>query len=157
MTFAGSVVALQLMLPSTLAPSYDGAGLHQTWRKLHDSFQLAFAHQVGVDDLTGLGLGLLTALVVAGVGVRLWRCPGTDAPLVVYAVGSMTIVGMIPATDFRYLLGVTPYAIYFAAQAVASVPLPRAASASPCWSPMKSLRVLTACACAARTPTGTSR
>lgn len=128
-TFAGSVVALQLMLPSTLAPSYDGAGLHQTWRKLHDSFQLAFAHQVGVDDLTGLGLGLLTALVVVGVGVRLWRCPGTDAPLVVYAVGSMTIVGMIPATDFRYLLGVTPYAIYFAAQAVASVPLPRAATA----------------------------
>jgi hypothetical protein len=39
----------------------------------------------------------------------------------------------------------------------AYTPAIQTASASPCWSPTKSLPVPTACACAARTPTGTSR
>jgi hypothetical protein len=64
-------------------------------------------------------------LVVAGVVVRMWRAPKQDAPWVVFAVGSMTIVGMIPALADRYLLAVTPFALYFAVQAIVAIPLPR--------------------------------
>ncbi len=123
--FAASVVLLQLMLPSALAPEYDGAGLHQTWRKLQGPFRTAFADQLGSADLAGAGLLVVFLLVVAGLAIRLWRTPATDAPLAVFAIGSMVIVGMIPATADRYLLGVTPFAVYFAAQAIAAIPLPR--------------------------------
>ncbi len=122
--FAAGVVLLQLMLPSALAPQYDGAGLHQTWRKLQGPFRTAFADQLGSADLSDAGLLLVFLLVVAGLAVRLWRTPATDAPLAVFAVGSMVVVGMIPATADRYLLGVTPFAIYFAAQGIAAIPLP---------------------------------
>ena len=122
-TFVGSVVLLQLMLPSALAPEYADAGLHQTWRKLQGPFRTAFADQLGSPDLAGVGLLLVFLLVVAGLFVRLWRAPSTDAPLAAFAIGSMVIVGMIPAAADRYLLGITPFAVYFAAQAVAAIPL----------------------------------
>jgi hypothetical protein len=57
--------------------------------------------------------------------VRLRRTAAADAPLIVFAVGSMVIAGMIPAQSDRYLLGVTPFALYFAVQAVAGLKLPR--------------------------------
>lgn len=123
--FAGGVVLLQLLLPSALAPEYAGSGLGQTWKKLDGAFQLAFARQVGFDQLAGIGLLLAVLLAVAGIAVRLWRAPAEDAPLAVFAIGSMVIVGMIPAVADRYLLAITPFAVYFAAQAVAAIPLPR--------------------------------
>ena len=124
-TFLGSVILLQFMLPSALAPQYEGAGLHQTWSKLQGPFRTAFAYQLGFADLAGVGLLLVVLLVVAGVGVRMWKAASSDAPLLTFAVGSMTIVGMIPAVADRYLLAITPFAVYFAAQAVAAIPLPR--------------------------------
>jgi hypothetical protein len=123
--FLGSVALLQLMLPSALAPEYAGSGLHQTWAKLQGPFRTAFADQLGFPDLAGVGLLLVFLLVVAGVAIRMWRAPSTDAPLATFAIGSMVIVGMIPAVADRYLLAITPFAVYFAAQAVASVPVPR--------------------------------
>lgn len=126
--FLGSVLALQLLLPSALAPQYEGSGLHQTWAKLQGPFRTAFADQLGFPDLAGVGLLLVFLLVVAGVVVRLWRSPSTDAPLATFAIGSMVIVGTIPAVADRYLLAITPFAVYFAAQAVAAIALPRRAS-----------------------------
>jgi len=128
-TFVGSVILVQLMLPSSLAPEYEGSGLHQTWSKLHGPFRTAFADQLGFPDLAGVGLLLVFLVVVAGIVIRLWKSPSTDAPLAIFAVGSMMIVGMIPAVADRYLLAITPFAVYFAAQAVAAIPLPRRLSA----------------------------
>ncbi len=124
-TFLGSVVLLQLMLPSALAPEYEGSGLHQTWSKLQGPFRTAFADQLGFPGLAGLRLLLVFLVVVAGVIVRLWKSPSIDAPLATFAIGSMVIVGMIPAVADRYLLAITPFAVYFAAQAVAAFPVPR--------------------------------
>ena len=123
--FAASVLLVQAMLPSALAPEYAGAGLHQTWRKLGRSFRLAFGDQLGLGHLGGPLLTVVLALVAGGVVLRLAGHAADDVGLVVFALGSMTIAGMIPAVAERYLLGVTPFAVYFAAQAVAGVPLPR--------------------------------
>ena len=127
--FLGSVILVQLMLPSALAPAYEGSGLHQTWSKLQGPFRTAFADQLGFPHLAGVGLLLVFLLVVAGVAIRLWKAPSTDAPLATFAIGSMVIVGMIPAVADRYLLAITPFAVYFAAQAVTAIPLPRRLSA----------------------------
>lgn len=123
-TFVVGVVVFQLLLPSALAPSYDDAGLHQVWRKLQGSYRVNFADQLGIPGLRGGWLLLVMLLVVAGIAVRLWRAPALDAPFVVVAVGSMTIAGMIPAVSGRYLMTATPFAVYFAAQALAALPLP---------------------------------
>jgi hypothetical protein len=140
-TFVVGVIGFQLLLPSSLVPSYDGAGLDQTWKKLQGPFRGAFAEQLGVPSLHGLGLLAVFLLVVAGVIVRLWRAPKHDLPLFVFAVGSMTIAGMIPALSDRYLLAVTPFALYFAVQALAAIPLPRHAGR---WVAVAALAALTA-------------
>lgn len=123
--FVGGVIAVQLVLPSALAPRYDDAGLHQTWRKLQGPFRGAFASQIGFDDLAGTGLLLVFLMVVAGLALRLYTSAATDLPLAVFAIGSMIAVGTIPALADRYLMGITPFAVYFGAQAVAGVRLPR--------------------------------
>lgn len=124
-SFVVGVLALQALLPSALAPEYAGSGLHQTWRKLHGSFRVAFGEQLGLDHLHGIALVAVLALVVGGVVLRLATNAADDIGLVVFATVSMTIVGMIPAVADRYLLAVTPFAVYFAAQAIAAVRLPR--------------------------------
>ncbi|MEQ1700628.1 MAG: hypothetical protein ABMA25_10975 [Ilumatobacteraceae bacterium] len=126
-SFVVSVVLLQFMLPSALAPEYADSGLHQTWRKLGDSFRTSFVRQLGFESLAGIGLLSVVLLVLAGVVARMWKAPRTDAPLLVFALGSLTIVGMIPAVADRYTMAVTPFAVYFAVQAIAAVPLPRTA------------------------------
>lgn len=123
--FVVGVVGFQLLLPSVLAPSYPDAGLHQTWRKLHGPFNAAFGTQLGFDHLAGFALVMVVAFVAGGIVLRLNEAPADDIALVVFAVGSMVIVGMIPAVADRYLLAITPFAIYFAAQAIAGLPWPR--------------------------------
>lgn len=124
-SFVGAVIAVQLVLPSALAPSYDDAGLHQTWKKLQGPFRGAFAVQLGFDSLAGTGLLLVFLLVIAGLALRMYTSPSHDLPLAVFAVGSMVAVGTIPALADRYLMGITPFAVYFGAQAVADLRLPR--------------------------------
>jgi len=123
--FVVGVVGFQLLMPSALAPEYADAGLHQTWHKLGAPFRQAFATQLGLPELRRTWLLLAFLLVMAGVVVRLWRAPRLDLPLAVFAIGSLTMVGTIPALADRYLLAITPFALYFAAQALAAVPLPR--------------------------------
>ena len=139
-TFVVGVVVFQLLLPSALAPSYDDAGLHQVWRKLQGPYRVNFADQLGIPGLRGVWLLLVVLLVVVGIVVRLWRAPALDAPFVVVAVGSMTIAGMIPAVSGRYLMTATPFAVYFAAQALAALPLPRHAGK---WVAVAALALLT--------------
>jgi hypothetical protein len=119
------VVGFQLLLPSVLAPSYPDAGLHQTWRKLQGPFHAAFGAQLGFAHLAGFALVMVVAFVAGGIVLRLNEAPADDIALVVFATGSMVIVGMIPAIADRYLLAVTPFAVYFAAQAIAGLPWPR--------------------------------
>ena len=114
-----------MLLPSALAPEYANAGLHQTWEKLQHLYPAAFADQWGFPDLHGTWLGALTAMCVVGMVVRIRRHAALDLPIAVFALLSVTIAGMIPAYSDRYLMGLTPFAVYFAAQAVAELPLHR--------------------------------
>lgn len=116
--FVIGVIGFQLVLPSALAPHYDGAGLAQTWSKLHGSFRVAFGDQLGLPGLRGVALLAIFALVVVGVVLRLARRAADDVAIVVFAVLSMTIAGSIPAVSDRYLMAVTPFALYFAVQGV---------------------------------------
>jgi hypothetical protein len=124
-TFVVGVVGFQLLAPSALAPQYADAGLHQTWHKLGAPFRGAFATQLGLPELRRTWLLLVFALVIAGLVIRLWQAPRLDVPLAVFAIGSLTMVGTIPALADRYLLAITPFALYFVAQALAALPLPR--------------------------------
>lgn len=123
-TFAVSVIALQLALPSALAPHYDGAGLHHTWRKLAGPFRTAFRGQLDIGGNSALAW-LVFALVVGGVAYRLVRATADDVALVVFPLVSLLMVGTIPANGDRYLLPITPFAVYFAVQALASIRVPR--------------------------------
>jgi hypothetical protein len=123
-TFLVATVLFQLLLPSALIPEYKGSGLGQTWKKLQGPFRTAFMHQLGMHATGGFALLVMFALVVVGIVVRVRRAPERDAAWVVFAIGSMTIAGTIPAVSDRYLMGVTPFALYFAAQAIAAVRLP---------------------------------
>lgn len=124
-TFVAGVVGFQLLLPSALAPDYPNAGLSQTWKKLQGPFRTTFASQLGLPRLRGIGLLLVFLLVVAGIVIRMWRAPRTDAPWLVFALGSLTIAGMIPAVAGRYMLAITPFGLYFAVQALAAIPITR--------------------------------
>lgn len=125
--FALGVIGFQLLLPSALAPEYEDAGLHHTWAKITGPFTRTFAAQLGFESWHGAVLWLVLLLALAGLAVRLWRAARLDAPVAVFAIGSLAVVGMIPANSDRYLLAVTPFAVYFAAQALAAIPLPRSA------------------------------
>lgn len=124
-TFVVGVVGFQLLMPSSLAPEYADAGLHQTWHKLGSPFRGAFADQMGLPELRRTWLLLVFLLVIAGLVVRLRRAPRLDMPLAVFAIGSLVMVGTIPALADRYLLPITPFALYFAVQALVALPLPR--------------------------------
>ncbi len=119
--FLGGVVGLQLVLPSALAPHYAGAGLHQTWRKLGGPFRTAFRAQLDLGSHSRLAWLVFGAALV-GVVVRLLTAAADDIALVVFPLVSTVIVGMIPADGERYLLPITPFAIYFAVQALARLP-----------------------------------
>ncbi len=123
-TFCGSVITLQIVLPSALAPHYDGAGLHHTWRKLGGPFRTAFRDQIDVGSRSTLAW-FVFALAVVGAAYRLGRAAADDVALFVLPVLSLLMVGTIPANGDRYLLPVTPFAVYFAVQAVALIRVPR--------------------------------
>ena len=117
-TFIVSAIGFQLVLPSALMPYYPDAGLHQTWHKLSRSFRDSFESQLGFSGMGGwLVIGVL-AVVFIGVVARLRRHLADDISLAVFAVLSLSLVGMIPAVAARYTLAITPFALYFAAQGV---------------------------------------
>lgn len=133
--FTGGVIAAQLVLPSALAPHYDGAGLGTSWEKISGPFGDAFRDGLGLSAGWGWLGWVVFCLAVIGVVVRLRRAPGDDIAMVVFPVLSMVIVGMHPAAGARYLLPITPFAVYFALQALVLVPwrpVPAAVLAAVC-------------------------
>lgn len=123
--FIGSVLTVQLLLPSALAPDYEGAGPSQLWRKLHSTFPGSFTNQLGFDHLSTVALVAIAMAIVIGVAVRMHRNAAEDIGLTVFAVGSMVVVGLIPYDSSRYTLALTPFAVYFVVQAAASIPRTR--------------------------------
>jgi len=124
-SFFISVVLLQFMLPSSLVPDYNNSGIGNTWSKLTGPWRRDFASEVGINHLAGVWLLLVFLVVVAGLVYRLITHLRDDLAIAVFALGSMTIVGMINVSSNRYLMSITPFAIYFGAQALAAIPLPR--------------------------------
>lgn len=123
-TFVGGVVFFQLLLPSALAPEYSQGGLGTVWQKFTGPYRATFTDQLGLPKLEGIWFALLLLLVVAGIVVRLWRATRQDLPWVVFALGAIVIVGSAPNPSLRYLMAITPFGLYFAAQALANIPLP---------------------------------
>ena len=70
------VVLFQLLLPSALAPAYDDAGLHQTWRKLQGPFRTAFAEQLGLPVAARRG----AAARVPARAWPAWSCACGESP-----------------------------------------------------------------------------
>jgi hypothetical protein len=122
LAFAGAVAIFQLLLPSALLPSYEGAGLGQVTRKLGGSIRASFADQLGFPDLGSAWLRVVVVLAIGGVTVRLLRHAAEDVALVVFPVLTVVIAGMVPAESVRYTMTFTPFAVYFAAQALRSIP-----------------------------------
>lgn len=120
--FLASVILVQLMLPSALAPEYDGAGLGQTWRKLSGPFQASIVDQLGFDQLGAAVRAVVALVILAGIAVRMHRHASMDLGILVVALGSLVIAGMIPADSSRYTMAVTPLLVYFGIQAVAAIP-----------------------------------
>ncbi|MEI8238300.1 MAG: hypothetical protein WCI22_02675, partial [Actinomycetota bacterium] len=125
MSFVGSLVLLQLLLPSSLAPDTEKAGLGQTWKKLTGPWHRDFASQLGIPSLHGFWLFVVFAIAIAGLLWRLVTATRDDLGIAVFAVLSMTIVGMIDANSIRYLMSITPWALYFGVQALSALRVPR--------------------------------
>ena len=125
--FLAGVLLVQLMLPSALAPEYDGSGLGQTWRKLRGPFQDSFVQQLGFDHMAKGVLLVVALIVAAGVVVRVGHHAADDIGILVVAGGSAVIAGMIPADSSRYTLAITPLLVYFGVQAAAAIPRTRRA------------------------------
>lgn len=141
LTFVAGVVAFQLLLPSALAPDYEQGGLHTVWDKVSGPYKRTFTDQLGLPPLQGFWFAALVALVAAGMIVRLWRAPRADIAWVVFPVASLVIIGSAPNPSLRYLMAITPFGLYFGAQALASIPLPRRAGP---WLAVAALSLLTA-------------
>jgi len=118
-------VLLQLLLPSSLAPDTEKAGLGQTWKKLTGPWHRDFASQLGIPSLHGFWLFVVFAIAIAGLLWRLVTATRDDLGIAVFAVLSMTIVGMIDANSIRYLMSITPWALYFGVQALSALRVPR--------------------------------
>ena len=56
--------------------------------------------------------------------MRLWRAPRTDIAWVVFPLVSLVVIGSAPNPSLRYLMAITPFGLYFGAQALANIPLP---------------------------------
>ena len=128
-TFTVGMIAMQLVLPNALRQQFEQSGLSQTWKKFTGAWHRDFAVELGLDHTRGFWLGVLFGLAVAGMVIACVRAPGLNLPIAVFAVLSMTVVGTINAVSPRYLMSITPFAVYFGAQAIALLPVPRRAGA----------------------------
>lgn len=126
-TFAGGMVAMQLLLPNALRQGYDKSGLSQTWKKFTGPWHRDFAVELGWNKLHGTMLLVVFIVVMIGMVLACVRAPGLNLPIAVFAVVSMMVVGTIPAVSPRYLMSITPFAVYFGAQAFALLPVPKRA------------------------------
>lgn len=132
-TFVIAVLSFQLALPSVLAPRYDNDGLHNFGENLrfyddefarHLGFLRPYRPDYEVLGSVDLGHWLfrgVVCLLVIGVLVRLLRYWKEDAPLLGYAAATAFATGRFWAHEARYLLQLSPFLLYFAAQALPSL------------------------------------
>lgn len=135
--FAGGVAVFQIALPSDLLPKYSerqpdatrglfriGPNLERYWTILGEQLGLKDPGPVDV-TLFGsatLGTTALTLVVVfAGLGIVLGvvRAPAAELPIVGAFAGVALAVLVTPFSDYRYLMSLVPFVVYFAYQGVA--------------------------------------
>ena len=126
-TFMGGMIVMQVVLPNALRQTYDQSGLSQTWKKFTGPWHRDFAAELGWTTLHGVALLVVFIVVVIGLVISCVRAPSLNLPVAVFAIISMVVVGSITAVSPRYLMSITPFAVYFGAQAFALLPLPRKA------------------------------
>lgn len=132
-TFVVAVLSFQLALPSVLAPRYAGDGLDNLRENVpfyrdelaaHLGFRRPYRADFEVLGSVGLGHTLFRVilwLLAIGIVVRLLRYWREDAPLLGYAAATAYATGRFWAHEARYLLQLSPFLLYFAAQALPSL------------------------------------
>lgn len=132
-TFVAAVAGFQLLLPSVLAPRYPGDGLDNLKQNVpfyrdvfatHLGFWRPYRANYEVLGSVGLGQTLFRAvlwLLAIGIVLRLVRHWREDAVLFGYLAATSYATGRFWAHEARYLLQLTPFLLYFAAQALPSL------------------------------------
>ncbi|MGH9132977.1 MAG: hypothetical protein ACRDZZ_03510, partial [Ilumatobacteraceae bacterium] len=107
--FAIAVAAVQLILPSTLVPRYEGTGVGNIVR-FHDTYLHAVAESFGSDS-HGLGW-IVVVLAVAGLAHRMVTAWRVDLPMVAYGVVVALIGCSFHIPSSRYVATVIPIVLY---------------------------------------------
>lgn len=121
-TFAGAVIAFQILLPTALLARYPGDGFSNASTMLDEWLPRSIALHLsfGEDGSTAARWFLVVALV-GGLG-RLVRHARTDVALVVVPVLTLALYARFPfGHDPRYYIQVLPFALYAAAQLPSTV------------------------------------
>ncbi|CAN5569210.1 hypothetical protein BH23ACT3_BH23ACT3_09010 [soil metagenome] len=122
----GTIGVLQVVLPSTLVPSYEGTGLVNVVRfapeHLGHVMESVGLQRVGTDGPTVLGssaLGVLAVvvfltLVAMGIALAVWRHPRRELPIVAFTVAALLIGGSFRTPGSRYVAIIAPMVMIFA-------------------------------------------
>jgi hypothetical protein len=123
---ATTIALLQVVLPSTLVPRYQGNGIHNVWGFASDHLghvlaTLGLRHAVdatptvlGNETLGTVMVVVFLATVAAGVLRAAWKRPALDLPLVAFMAAAITIGGSFRFPGSRYLAVVGPIALLLA-------------------------------------------
>jgi hypothetical protein len=123
---AATIALLQVVLPSTLVPRYQGNGIHNVWGFASDHLGHVLA-TLGLRDAveptptvfgnetfgTVMVVAFLAA-VAAGVVRAFWKRPALDLPIVAFMAAAITIGGSFRFPGSRYLAVVGPIALLLA-------------------------------------------
>ena len=136
LSFLGFTGMMQLILPSDLLPKYDERNPSTITGVSRVTGNVRFygnilAEQLGLKDegpkhmelfhRVGLGGAVLAATLgfaVIGVVVGCIRRPHEELPIAGASIGVGAAVMVSPFSDYRYLLALTPFVVYFAYQGV---------------------------------------
>jgi hypothetical protein len=133
LTFLALVWLLQVTLPSTVVPRYDGTSITNVWtlrgRLLRNLAQVSGLQRPWDRDPMVLGspvlgwaaLVLFLTLAVLGIGLALWRYRTRDLHLAAYAIGAFLIGGSFRSPINRYVSTVAPVLMLLALVALFSL------------------------------------
>lgn len=132
-TFVAAVGLLQITLPSTVVPKYDGTSIANAWelrgRLVRNLAQLSgFQRPWDKDPIVlgskPLGWVVLVAYIgfaLVGIGIALWRNRRRDLHLAGYALGAYLIGGSFRSPINRYMTTVAPVLMLLALVAVSTL------------------------------------
>jgi hypothetical protein len=126
LVWLATIGLLQVVLPSTLVPSYRGTGVRNVVRFASDHLGHV-AESLGLKDvptetptvlgsaaLGWLAVAAFVVLLVGGIAWSAWRRPVPDIPLAVFLVVVFVIGGSFRYPGTRYVAVVGPIALIFA-------------------------------------------